>query len=153
MTNIDRTDRMHRKPRSPRRALILGIAALLLGALSQPALAERDKNRARQLVLINHCHLDLEVAVLFSPSPDVWRKAGWYTMESGEYIMPYKSGEKLLHRDNARLVVAANKKGNSDLIIVNKKKSHEFEYKGERLKGVFSLRVLRGPYVESYITC
>ena len=24
--------------------------------------------------------------MLYSPAPDVWRKAGWYTMASGEYI-------------------------------------------------------------------
>ena len=144
---------MCRKTRSPRRALILGLAALLLGALSLPAMAERDKNRARQLVLVNQCHLDLQVAVLYSPAPDVWRKAGWYTMASGEYIMPYKGDTKVRHRDNARLVVAANKKGDTDIIITNKTGSHEFEYKGERLRGMFSIRVLRGPYVESYICC
>lgn len=144
---------MRRDTRSLRRALILGLAALLLGALSLPAMAERDKNRARQLVLVNHCRLDLKVAVLYSPAPDVWRKAGWYTVESGEYIMPYKNDEKLRHRDNARLVLAANKKGDADIIIENKVEPHEFEYKGVRLKGMFALRVLRGPYVESYITC
>ena len=74
-------------------------------------------------------------------------------MASGEYIMPYKGDTKVRHRDNARLVVAANKKGDTDIIITNKTGSHEFEYKGERLRGMFSIRVLRGPYVESYISC
>lgn len=127
------------------------VLAVVLGfGLTTPAIAlDWPDGHTRTIILENRCAEALKIIVTHSPAKDVWKKAGWFTLQPGERKFPQHKGTRLKHRDNATLLLYARATDDSFEV----KGDHGTNFDGEHVKSYKVSRIFRGKYVDARLTC